>query len=340
MQVIRHRLDVLKEQQSKHLTDLRRRMDNVVLDAVEKLMEYLKSNSVLKRFSDWTQDKVPTTFDGRVHQMFQKKLKGFIDEWEEDKFKNDKESLMQDIQHHFDSFENQLRSLRGHVTGDFLGVPSIDPFPVVSFLGRIFVKISWFFHNIVLPISSLRPEYLPSDSNASWGEIEKRYGWFSDPHDAMKQLSVEYLERAVEKSFLKPYLESRLKEAEQCLSRIETLIPEKIEDDKKLLAELSGEERSSEEIKGIYQPIHNDASNMREKVAVFGLKKASAANICSEWLDWNQGSYYLGAGEFSSVYRGKMMRHEGEQAVALKVFKEVRLDKIASRVIQEADQLR
>lgn len=340
MQVIRHRLDVLKEQQSKHLTDLRGRMDNAVLDAVQELMVYLESDSVQKRFSHWTQDEVPTTFDGRVHQMFQKKLKGFLDEWEEHKFKNTKESLMQQIQHHFDSFENQLRSLKGHVTGDFLGVPSIDPFSVVSFLGRIFVKISWFFHNIVLPISGLRPGYLPSDSKASWREIEERFGWCSDPHDAMKKLSVEYLGRAVKESVLKPYVESRLKEVEECLSRIETLIPEKIEDDKKLLAQLSGEERSSEEIKGIYQPIHNDASNIREKVAVFGLKKASAANICSEWLDWNQGSYYLGAGEFSSVYRGKMMRHEGEQAVALKVFKEVRLEKIASRVIQEADQLR
>lgn len=341
MQVIRHRLDVLKEQQSRHLIDLRRRMDNTVLDAVQKLMAYLESDSVRERFSDWTQDEVPTTFDGKVNQKFQKRLKGFIDEWEEDKFKNAKESLVQQIQHHFNSFENQLSSLRGHVTGDFLGVPSIDPFPGgVSFLSRLYVKISWVFHNLVFPFSGSKPGYLPSDSKVSWREIERNYKWFSDPRDAMKKLSEEYLRSAVKESVLKPYVKSRLKEAEQCLSLVETLIPEKIEADKKLLAELSSEQRSSEEIKGIYLPIRNDASSMREKLAVFGLRKASAAKICSKRLDWNQGSYYLGAGEFSSVYRGKMMKHGGEQAVALKVFKEVPLDKIASRVIQEADQLR
>ena len=345
MQRIRRRLDVLTERQNKDLIDLRRRMDNTVHEAVQTLIAYLKSDGVRERFSNWTQDEVPETYDeirsGKINQIFQKRLRDVIDEWEEYQFKNNKESLLQQIRHSFGFLEGQLHGLRGNVTGGFFSVPSIDALPErVSFPGRAFVKISWFFNNWLNPFRlSSHPGFLPPDSQASWEEIERNYLWWSsDRRDTMKKLSIKYLSKATEESVLEPLVKSSLEKAEQCLRAIETVIPEQIEADKRLVEELSGE-KHLEEIKN-YQLILHDALNIAEEVAFFGLREAGAANICSEWLDWNQGSYHLGVGEFSTVYRGKMTRHGQEQVVALKVFQEVRLAKTASRVIQEANQLR
>lgn len=347
MLVIRRRLDTLNAEKSKDLIDLRRRMDNFVHQSVQDLIAHLRSESIQGRFLDWTQDEIPKTFDevlsGSIDELFQKKLKDIIDEWEEDQFKNTKESLMKEIQRSFDLFEGELRSLRGNVTGGFPNVPGIDPFPdSVSFLGRIIVKIGWFFHNYVFPFSQiLKPGFLPSDPKATRELVEKSYIWWStNPRDTMRKLSKKYLSEAIKESILTPFVKGRLQEAERYLSRIETLIPEQIEADKRLLAQLSDEKRSVGEITKTYQPILGDTLDIQGKVAFFGLTEAGAANVCSEWLDWNQGSYKLGAGEHSTMYQGKMTRHGEEQAVALKVFQEVHLAKKANRVIQEANQLR
>ena len=344
MQRIRRHLDVLKERQSKDLIDLRRRMDNTVHEAVQTLIAYLKSDGVRERFSYWTQDEVPKTYDeikgGRINEIFQKRLSGVVDEWEENQFKSIKESLMQQIRNSFDFLEGQLCSLRGNVTGGFFTVPGIDLLPGgLNFFSRVFVKISWFFHNWLNPFSWIfKPGFLSTDPQAPWEDHEGRHWWLkSDKLDTMKTLSIKYLSKAAEESVLKPFVESSLKNAEECLRKIETVIPEQIEADKRLVEALSAEKRSEEEIKRTYEPILHDALNASEEVAFFGLREAGAANICSDWLEWNQGSNYLCAGDFSTTYRGKMTRHGQEQDVALKVFQEVRRAKTASRVIQEAN---
>ena len=347
IQEIRRRLDVLEKRQSEDLTNLRRRMDDTVHEAVLTLTAYLKSDGVRRRFGDWTEDEVRKTFEEKgsdgVVQIFQKELRDVINKWEEDQFKSTKESLLQQIQHTFDCFESELCSLRGSVAGGFPNVPGIDPLSGgVSFLGRVYVKLSWFVHKWILPFSSIfKPGFLSSDSQSSWKQMERSYQWSSsDSYDEVKQLSAKYLSAAAKESFLKPFVKRRLHEAEQYLSHIETLILEHIEAEKRLLVEISDDRRSKSAITTTYQLILKEASDIQEKVAFFGLREAGTANICSEWLDLNQGSYNLVAGKFSSVYQGKMTRHGETQTVALRVFREVRLAKHASRVIQEANQLR
>ena len=279
--------------------DLRRRMDNTVHEAVQTLMEYLKSEGVRERLLDWTQDEILQTFEevanGRVDQLIQKKLRDVVDEWEEDQFKGTKEYLMRQIRHRFDIFEGELRSLRGNVTVGFPNVPGIDPIPGrANFLGQVVVKISWFFHNWVFPFTRLlRPGFLPSDPQALWEHIERRFlWWWSNQRDIMKKLSEMYLSEVLKESVLTPFVKGRLQEAEQYLSHIQTLIPEQIEADKRLLAQLSGEKRSEGEIIRTYRPILDGTLNIQEKVAFFGLREAGVANICSERLDWKQRVIY------------------------------------------------
>ena len=139
----------------------------------------------------------------------------------------------------------------------------------------------------------LRPGFLPSDPQALWEHIERRFlWWWSNQRDIMKKLSEMYLSEVLKESVLTPFVKGRLQEAEQYLSHIQTLIPEQIEADKRLLAQLSGEKRSEGEIIRTYRPILDGTLNIQEKVAFFGLREAGVANICSERLDWKQRVIY------------------------------------------------
>lgn len=346
MEVIRHRLDVLKETQSQY-SDPHRLMDETVHGIVKTLIAYLKLDCVRERFSHWTPDEVSRSFQevtrGGIDQIFQNRLEDIINKWEEEhhQFKNARESLVQKFQQSFEFFEGQLPSLRGHVTGGVLSFPCIDPLPEdIRFSVRVYVKISWFFYYVLSSITLGLIKPWPSDPKASWEELERDCQWSScDPHATMEKLSVIYLGEAAKETFLVPLVESRLQEAKQYLTVFGTRIPEQIEADENLIGQLIKEECSNEEITSTYHSILNAASDIIGKVAFFGLKEASAGD--DEKLDWEQqGSFNLGAGAFSTVYRGKMTRHGEEQAVALKVFHELLSTKSASRIVEMANKLR
>ena len=142
-------------------------------------------------------------------------------------------------------------------------------------------------------------------------------------------------------SVLKELVEDQLKEANLCLKQIEARIPELIEADKMFLQQLRNERRSKEEIKELYQPIVDEASDIRGHLAVFALKEIRAIDIGSEKLDWKEDiPSRLGSGAFAIVYQGKMRRQGKEQAVALKVCSNVLDFKNASLIMAEVELMR
>ena len=346
MEVICHRLDVLKKPQSQDISHSHRLIEETVHGIVKTLIAYLKSDGVRKRFSQLTEDEVPRTFQevksGQANNIFQKKLEDTINEWEEEhhQFKSARESLVQKLQQSFECFEGQLPSLEGHVTGGVLEVSHVDPLPEgINFPWRVYVRIRWLFLYVLSLGPLSRFVSSPSDPNLTWEELEKIYQWSRDPHAAMKKLSVTYLSEAANETFLVPLVKDRLQEANQYLSFIGTRIPEQIAADENLIEQLIEEVHSNEEITRTYHSILNEASDILGKVAFLGLKEAGARE--NEKLEWEQqGSFNLHAGAFSTVYRGKITRHGGEQPVTLKVFHESLSAKSASRIIEMGNQLR
>lgn len=347
MEVIRHRLDVLKKLQSQDISYSHRLIEETVHGIVKTLIAYLKSDGVRRRFSQLTEDEVPRAFQevsGLANKIFQKKLEDTINEWEEEhhQFKSARESLVQKFQQSFECFEGQLPSLEGHVTGGVPSVPHVDPLPEgINFPLRVYVRIRWLFLYVLSlgTFGILRFPSSPSDPNLTWEELEKIYQWSRDPHATMEKLSVTYLSEAANETFLVPLVRDRLQEANQYLSFNGTRIPEQIADDKNLIEQLTKEVHSNEESTRTYHSILNEASDILGKVAFLGLKEAGAGE--NEKLEWEQqGSFNLHAGAFSTVYRGKITRHGGEQPVTLKVFHESLSAKSASRIIEMANQLR
>ena len=119
------------------------------------------------------------------------------------------------------------------------------------------------------------------------------------------------------------FVKDQLKDAALCLKQIEARIPELIEADHSLCKQLLEEKKSTKDVRDTYIPILDAASEIRGRLAVFGLEEGLAAGISSEILDLKGQSDCLGRGAFASVYRGMIKTENGdEQTVAVKIFTE------------------
>ena len=157
----------------------------------------------------------------------------------------------------------------------------------------------------------------------------------------MREVSAVYLEDMREKKLLKPFVKEQMKEAKVCLQQIEARLPELIEADKMLCNQLRDETRSQQDITERYQPIKDEASHLRGRLAEFGFKEVRATDISADNLNWKEDtSSRLGCGAFAAVYQGQMKRDEKSYTVALKVYKEVLDAKNASFFMAEVQMLR
>ena len=84
-----------------------------------------------------------------------------------------------------------------------------------------------------------------------------------------------------------------------------------------------------------------EASDIRGRLALFGIREAGVTDISDQELDWkDDGSSLLGCGMSGVVYQGNMRRHGVDQPVALKVCNEVLDAKNASRLMAGVELLR
>jgi len=157
----------------------------------------------------------------------------------------------------------------------------------------------------------------------------------------MTEASADYLHGATNESVLKVFVENQLNEAKLCLEQIKERIPELIETDKMLCKALGHVRLSQIEIQELYQPIVDEASDIRGHLAIFALHGIRAIDISSEELDWKEkSSSRLGCGTFATVYQGKMRRQGEEQTVALKVCRNELHAHSASLIMAEVELLR
>ena len=166
-------------------------------------------------------------------------------------------------------------------------------------------------------------------------------GYKVDKCTFMTEGSADFLDEATNESVLRVFVEKQVNEAKLCLEQIGARIPELIEADKMLCIALGDVSCSQEEIKKVYQPIVDEASDIRGHLAVFALDSIRATDISGEELDWREEiSSRLGCGVFATVYQGKMRWQREEKTVALKVCRQELDAHSASPIMAEVEILR
>ena len=354
MALIVVRLLQIEERQTEVMEELHRYLKIRVNGGVQKLSEYLKSSVVRARFTSWTLDEVPkaegsweVTYN-TITKALENRLREIIEHWEEDNqvFSDARKSLLDHFQQRYNFVEGQLRNLQGAVTNDDLDVPERAPRDegfklstaekvAIGVTSPIWVPLTIVALVIGAPVVGILAIKNKAEDR---GKIRKYEG---DKCAFMAETSADYLDKVTNESVLKLFVKEQLKEAKLCLKQIEARIPELIEADKMLCRQLGDERRSKKEITEEYQPIIDEASDIRGHLAVFALKEIRAVDICSEELDWKEEySSCLGSGAFAIVYQGKMRWKGKQQPVALKVCSKVLDVTNASLILAEVDLLR
>ena len=349
--IVRH-LDRIEGKRTEIVKDLRNHLEARVESAVDELSDYLKSDDVKARFTTWTSDEVPKAegsweeTNSNITNVLKKRLRKVIENWEEDHhvFSDARKSLLQLSQQRYNIVVGQLRNLQCAVINDDLDVPETISSKegltkaekvVIGVTSPIWVPLSLVTLVIGAPVVGVL-EII--DKLAERSRLKK---YERDQCAFMAEESANYLDEATNKTGLKLFVKYQLKEAEMCLRKIEDRIPELIEADKMLYKELSDVRLSQIEIQKLYQPILDEASDIRGHLAVFALNDIRAIDISSEELDWREdNSSLLGCGSFAVVYQGKMRRQGKEQTVALKVCRKELDVHNARLIIAEVNTLR
>jgi len=347
------RLKRIEEKQAEVVEELHDYLKTRVRDAVQKLRGYLQSDDVRNRFTTWTLDEVPKTGSSwevtksNITKALTNRLREIIEHWEEDEqvFSDARQSLLRHFQQQYNFVEGQLRNLEGAVIDDDAHVPeSIPADEGFTFTEKVVIGVTsplWVPLTLVaLVIGAPVVGILSIKSKIEDRSRIKKYE--RDKCAFMAETAEEHLDNVTaDERVLKVFVKEQLKEAKVCLKQIEAHIPELIEADKMIFRQLLHESRSKEEIKELYQPIMDEASDIRGHLAVFALKEIRAINISSEKLDWKEDmASRLGGGAFATVYQGKMRRQGKQQTVALKVCSDVLDFKNASLIMAEVQLLR
>ncbi|XP_078379645.1 uncharacterized protein LOC144662657 [Oculina patagonica] len=351
--LITKRLAKLDKEQSSVGKELQQHLENKTNNAVSTLSMYLKSSDVVEQFTSWTSDDVPNSDDSWevttncIQKALMKRLQDVIAAWEEKHhvFADARTSLIQYFQERFNFVEGQLRNVKTSVLAEDASSRASVPLAAEDFsvAERVIIGATspiWVPLGLIVLIVSV-PVVGAMLIKEKFEDWSKTRGYEKDKCGFMAKASKEYLTEAADEQNLRSYVVEQLKESQVCLKQVVARIPELIEAEKMLCQQLRDEKRSKKDIEDLYIPLYERSLELRERIALFGIKEVRTMNIRCSDLEWmNDGSSLLGTGSFASVYRGKLKHQGKEQKVALKVWKEELKDSNASVFLAETETLR
>ena len=307
--------------------ELQSYLENKTDHAVSSLSRYLHSPEVIEQFSSWTLDDVPNTQESWdltwncIQKALMKRLQEKIEKWEENYqvFSDARASLIQYFQKRFSYVEGQIRTLESSVLAGDAASSGSDPLALddLSFAEKVVIRVK--------------------------GKLENWYKtrqYNKDKCAFMAKASQEYLYEAAQEQHLKSFVMEQLKLAQVCLKQVLDRIPQLIEEDKILCQQLRVRNRSKREVEDFYKPLYKKSVQIRDEMALFGIKEVHTMDIVCDDLEW-QDDALLGRGAFAAVYRGKLkIRGEDKPVdVAVKVWNELD-EATASGFLSEAEILR
>ena len=353
MKFVTDRLQSIEREQGTVRKQLQLHLQKMTDKAVSALSTYLKSSEVMQQFSSWTLDEVPKTKESweitqnYIQNALRRRLREKIREWEEKNhvFSNARASLIKKFQERFRYVEGQLRTLEGSVlaggvTRSASGPPVSDDLSVAE---KVMIGVTsplWFPIGLVVLVVGVPV----LGAIAFKGKLEnwnKTRQYNKDKCAFMAKASQEYLNEVVEEQHLRPFVMEQLKEARVCLKQVLDRIPQLIKEDKMLCQQLSNENRSKKEVEDLYTPLLEKSVQIRDEMALFGIKEVHTMDISCDDLEW-QDDAHLGSGAFAAVYRGKLkiLREDKPVDVAVKVWSDELDGVTANGFLSETEILR
>ena len=353
MMTITDRLLSIERQQDTISKGLQSHLENKTGHAVTALSTYLKSPEVMQQFSSWTLDDVPHTEESwertknYIQKALMKRLQEMIEKWEGKNhvFSDVRACLIRYFHEKFSYFEGQLKTLEGSVLAGDAASSESDPLAsddfsvaekvIIGVTSPIWVPVGLVVLVVSVPVVGA---IAVKEKMENWNKTRQ---YNQDKCAFMAKASQEYLNEAAKEEHLQLFVMEQLKEAQVCLQQVLDRIPRLIEEDKMLCQQLRDENRSKKEVEDFYKPLHKRSVQIRDEMALFGIKEVCTMDISCDDLEW-QDHAPLGRGAFAAVYRGKLkIRGEDKPVdVAVKVWNEELNESTASGFLSEVEILR
>ncbi|XP_022797833.1 uncharacterized protein LOC111336065 [Stylophora pistillata] len=353
MKLIAERLHSIERRQGTVRKELQTFLKNQTDIALSALSKYLKSQEFKEKFSSWTKDDVPNTegswevTKNYIQKALMKRPREGIEEWEEKNhvFSDARSSLIRYFQERFSYVEGQLRTLESSVLAGDTASSASGPLASdnLSIAGKVLIGVTspiWVPVGLVVLVVSV-PVVGALAVKEKLEYWNKTRNYEEDKCGFMAKASQEYLKEAATEQHLKSFVVEQLKEAQVCLNQVLNRIPLLIEEDKMLCQQLREENRSKKAIEDFYQPLHDKSVQLRDEMALFGIREVRTMDISCNDLEWQDGAL-LGSGAFAAVYRGtlKIRGDDKPVDVAVKVWNEELNDATASAFLSETEILR
>ena len=304
MALINIRLVLIERQQNEVMEDLRSHLKDRTDKAVQRLSDYLRSDSVKSSFTAWTVDEVPkaeTSWEltmNSIRKVLERRLRNIIENWEEGNhvFTNTQESILEYFQTKYTFISEELRNLQSAVTSDEVLLESVVPGKA-----SLFTLMEKFANSVTTPLWAqlwaplglvayiIRAPVVGFMAIKSRLEDKRKIKKYELDNCAfMAAASAHYLNEALKESTLISFVKRQLNDAKRCLKQIEARIPELVQVDIEACKQLKDATRSKKEIIELYQPMLVEAVEIRGRLAVFGLREVLAVGDSSKELGWKE----------------------------------------------------
>ena len=292
--------------------------------AARELFKFLNSPELQQYFTSWSLDNVPdvggdwSVTEENIKKALVKRLQEKIEEWEKQTnvFSESRTLLTQDLFRYqnvqsppkADSVASSLASSSGPQTSRNL---SLTETVIIGVTSPIWVPVGFVAFLFSAPVIGTIA------AKERFGNRSKTKEYKKDKCKFMAETSQEYL--------------TKMADEQQVMS----LVEEELKTEKLLIQQ----KRLQQDLRDLYIKI----SDLRGKMADFGIKEVGTMDISCEDLEWkdDRGSP-LGSGSFASVHRGTLKLSEEEKPVdvALKVWKKALTSGSAINFLSETDTLR
>ena len=300
--------------------------------AARELFKFLNSPELQQYFTSWSLDNVPdvggdwSVTEENIKKALVKRLQEKIEEWEKQTnvFSESRTLLTQDLFRYFERVERQNQNVQSPPKADSVASSSssssgpqtsrnlsLTETVIIGVTSPIWVPVGFVAFLFSAPVIGTIA------AKERFGNRSKTKEYKKDKCKFMAEASQEYL--------------TKMADEQQVMS----LVEEELKTEKLLIQQ----KRLLQDVRDLYIKI----SDLRGKMADFGIKEVGTMDISCEDLEWkdDRGSP-LGSGSFASVHRGTLKLPEKEKPVdvALKVWKKALTSGSAINFLSETDTLR
>ena len=346
------RMEELKSSQERRFGELSQHQSQTIQDIIAKLAAHFKSEETIKKFCNWSTDKVPaakTTWKETKSEALKyvsERTHQFVQQWEDDEheFAKAQVSLIQYCIEKYDVMADEIHEVEEQAFRDESEADVSQDEEVTQSKSQKITAPTWLRQGLAsVVVSSPRvSSKLGAKLKRKIQDRIKLESYNDDSCSYMSKRSRKCLEVVATEDRLLPFINTQLEDAVQFLKQVKEKIPQLREGDERLYQQLLEDKRSKTEIKEVYEPLKIQIKLLQRSLTVYRLNEVRKSDFTDEELKCDEKwESIIGDGSFSTVYRGVLHRKgHPEIEVALKRYRDPLTTNNVKHFVEEERALR